>query len=56
MYSVIHWYDDQAFDDMSVESGGKKTNLSLRNHCGLFQVEALLNRLNKMAHSKTPAR
>ena len=45
---MICSYDEQAFDNMSEESG-KKT-LSLRNHCGLFQVVAWLNRpKNKVA-------
>ena len=48
MYPVIRRYDEQAFDNMSDESEKKKT-LSLRNHCGLFQIKALLSRLRNMA-------
>ena len=50
MYPVIHNYDEQTFDNMSEESEKKKT-LSLRNHCGLFQVKARLSRPKNMAAS-----
>ena len=47
MYPTIHRYGDEAFD-VSEESG-KKTTLSLRNHCSLFQAKALLSRPKKVA-------
>ena len=50
MYPAILSYDEQASDNMSEESGKKKT-LSLRNRCGLFEVEALLSRPKNMAAS-----
>ena len=51
MYQAIRRNDDQAFDDMSEESENKFLSaLALRNHCGLFQVKALLSRPNKMAN------
>ena len=51
MYPAIHRYDDQAFDDMSEESGKKTKTLLLRNGCGPFQVKALLSRQKtKMAN------
>ena len=50
MYPMICKYDGQAFDDMSEKSEEKTKTLSLRNHCGLFQVKALLNRPNKMVN------
>ena len=49
-YTVIHSYDEQAFDNMSKESGKKKTS-SIINHCGLFQVKAWLSRPKNMAAS-----
>ena len=48
----IRSYDEQAFDNMSEESE-KKNNLralSLINRCGLFQLKAVLSRLNKMVN------
>ena len=49
IYSAIRSYDEQAFDNMSEES--EKKTLSLRNHCGLFQVKAWLSRPKNMAAS-----
>ena len=51
LYPAIRSYDEQAFDNTSEESGKKKKTLSLRNHCGLFQVEAWLSRSKNMAAS-----
>ena len=52
LYTAIHSYEDQAFHDMSEESEKKikLSTLSLRNRQGLFQVKALLSRLNKMVN------
>ena len=43
---AIRRYDDQAFDDM-IDESGKKTTIVKKNHCGLFQVEALVRRPKK---------
>ena len=52
MYTVMYkCNDEQAFDNMSEESEKKQKTLSLRNHCGLFQVKALLSRPKNMAVS-----
>ena len=45
MYTAIHSYDEQAFDNMSEES--EKNTLSLSIRCGLFQVETWLSRPKK---------
>jgi len=44
MYQRIPRNDDQAFDNYTSEESEKKTSLSLRNRCGLFQVKACLSR------------
>ena len=52
VYTAIRRYVYEAFDDTSEESGKKTKNIlcasSLINHCGPFQLEALLSRPNKM--------
>ena len=56
MYTEICNNEDQAFDDVTEESGKKKfSTLSLRNCSGLFRVKALLNRSKKKWQMKTPA-
>ena len=54
MYTVILRHEDEAFDDMSEESGNKKKNvlktLSSITCCGRFQLKALLSRPNKIAN------
>ena len=49
MYPAICRCDEQAFDNISEES--EKKPLTLRNHCGLFQVKAWLSRPKNMATS-----
>jgi len=49
MNTVIHRYDEQAFNHMSEES--ERKTLSWRNRCGLFQVKAWLSRPKNMAAS-----
>jgi len=50
IYPAIRSCDEEAFDNMSEESEKTQT-LSLRNHYGLFQVKAWLNRPKYMVAS-----
>ena len=57
MYPAIRSSDEQAFDNMSEESGKKKEKkLSLRNRCSLFQIKAWLNKPKKTWWLQSPAR
>ena len=49
MYTVIHSYYEQAFDNMNEES--EKKALLFRNRCGLFQVKLSLSRPKNMGVS-----
>ena len=51
MYTAIHSYDEQTFNNMSEESEKKQKTLSLRNRRGLFPVKAWLSRPNNMVAS-----